>query len=172
MNSFYQTIFISFLGAMLALSGAYLMYKKQTNSKIKNIKSILVIELEDIHCNIEKNLVQLNSENKNGSIQLMVNKVYYTPSNYDALRPELSLLNETQISNIIKLYRKIKELEEVRDYLVKIKEEDINLTDIEIKNELTPKEGIIKKKMDIYANYFLNLDLLLEQIEEAKESIK
>lgn len=171
MNSFCETIIGAFLGAFLALTGAYIMYMKQINTRKQNIKIILSIELQDIKSNIEKNLDQLNREDKNRTVQLMVNKVYFTPSNYDALRSDINLLKKSQISLINEFYRKIKELEEIRSYLVKVKERDIDLNEIVKKNQLSPSEGIIVKQMDIYANYFMNLDSIKQQIEIILDSI-
>ena len=172
MNEFWISIISSFLGAILALGGAFWIYKIQENQKINNIKASIEIELEDIENNLTKNQALVKSQGLTGTVQVMHNKIYYEPSNFDIYKADLSKLSKADFYKTFQLYRKIKEFEETRLFLIKKNENGIDLREISNKKDLTIEEQTTKMKMDIYENYFLNLDLIIEEINELQQIMK
>jgi hypothetical protein len=172
MTEFWKIILSSFLGALLALAGGYLLFRIQENRKLNNAKVSMHLELSRISKLLADTHKELISKGGSGTIQIMVNKINDKPSDFMNFKSILAQLPKPEFASIGLLYSKITEFEEVRRYLLDRKENGVELSELLKKESLTPDERTTIQFMRIYKEYFMNLDLLIREIEEVKEILK
>ncbi|MFA9370132.1 MAG: hypothetical protein ACERIH_00270 [Labilibaculum antarcticum] len=170
MTEFWKIILSSFLGATLAIVGGYILFKVQENRKLSNAKASMSLELNSVSDILIKTQKELSQNHGSGTVQIMINRIYQKPSEFEDFKAILAQLPKSNFESIGRLYRKIIEFEEIRDYL--IQENGIELSVLVEKKELTSGERKTIQFMKIYEAYFRNLDLLIKEIEEVKRILE
>lgn len=172
MTKFWEIIISSVVGASLALLGAIVTMRIQDNRSLKNAKFSISVELRQIKDILVDIRGQAIDSKGTLSVDVIQTNLYYPPSDFDTYKISLSQLKPSDFRKVSDIYRKIKEFEELRLILLKKKEDGIDLSAISNKEKLSTEERTLKKYMDIYLNYYLNMDLLISEINEVYKLVE
>lgn len=172
MTKFWEIIIGSVVGAFLALLGAIVTMKIQDNRSLQNAKFSISVELRQIKDILVDIRGQAIDSKGTLSVDVIQTTLYYPPSDFDTYKISLSRLKPSDFRKVCDIYRKIKEFEELRLILLKKKENGIDLSAISNSEKLSTEEKTLKKYMEIYLNYYLNMDLLISEINEVYELVE
>ncbi|MBR8536381.1 hypothetical protein KDU71_12485 [Carboxylicivirga sediminis] len=172
MTKFWEIIISAVVGAGITILGAILTMNIQDNRTLKSAKRFVSIELEQMKYILVDIRKQALDQNGTLSVDVIQNKLIDSPSDFETYKVSLVRMKSSEFRKIRKIYNKINEFEDLRQKLIQKKEDGIDLSSISNKEDLSTEEKTLKKYMEIYLNYYLNMELLIKEVDESYKLVR